>query len=558
MKKLTKALVCVAMAVFLCLPAAACGGGQGDPDQLSIFGWSLASVQTAQKTNTPIYAKIKKNTGVDLKVHSVNSAAFDEALNKLFNMRELTDLFITYGPEKPALYEKMIKDGAILPVSDYVSESKYPNLHKHLQQYEFLEDNLYYAEGKQWSIPTNHSLEHAIYVRQDWIDNLNQPEKLRTILTEELGRTPTEEELETMKFKLPDTLLEFYRLARAFTKYDPDGNGQHDTYGYTGASDMWSENWIYIAFSGGYQQMVPNGEGGYTSSDASEGAKQAIAFINRLHNEGIMHPDWQTDTFSDKQDKFCQDKVGIIEAHCWFNNIVTGYISAHADQSIEEASGRIAMIAPPAGPDGTRGILGHPGFWTAVCINANIGEAKIEKALTLMDYLYSPEGQDLFVYGVEGENYKVENGEKVSLMGKNASGFNYTVASYDAAYPLSAFCNWTADYFSPFATNADKIIAQMEAAKAYATVEEHPMVQTPLYVKNFEGMISFAEESFMDMITSESNYREPAGGEVTWENLYSYNAAFNESWNAYIDKYMGDYQGKATIDEYNEYIRNIA
>ena len=53
MKKLTKALVCVAMAVFLCLPAAACGGGQGDPDQLSIFGWSLASVQTAQKTNTP-------------------------------------------------------------------------------------------------------------------------------------------------------------------------------------------------------------------------------------------------------------------------------------------------------------------------------------------------------------------------------------------------------------------------------------------------------------------------------------------------------------------------
>ena len=69
-------------------------------------------------------------------------------------------------------------------------------------------------------------------------------------------------------------------------------------------------------------------------------------------------------------------------------------MAAHQGETIESATEKIDMIEPPAGPDGVRGAKGHPNFWTAICINADIGEAKIKKALELLDYLHSDKGRD--------------------------------------------------------------------------------------------------------------------------------------------------------------------
>ena len=553
MKKLLKSLLSLILCVSTLFGITACKEPEEeDATELTLFAWSLTSVKAAKKTNSPLYAKIKEHSGVDLDANSVDSAVYDDALNKLFNAGELTDLFVTYGPERAKQYKKMIDNETLLPVSDYVSETKYPNLYKHLNKFDFLTD-LYYADGKHWSIPTLHTNEHSLYVRMDWINNLNKTDKLTRILTEELGHAPSEAELEEYKFKEPTNILEFYRLARAFTKYDPDENNLNDTYGYTGTSDLWSENWIYIAFSGGYQHMVKQANGEYTSSTITDGTKQAIAFLNRLHNEGIMHPDWQTDTFDDKQVKFSQGKVGIIEGHNWFNNMVIGFRSVNPSLSIEEASETIKMITPPAGPNGDYGIAGHPGFWTVVCLNADMSAAKREKALALMDFLYSEEGQNLFVYGIEGVHYKMEGGERVSLMGKNSSGYNYTVASYDAAYPLSEFCNWVADYHSPYATNADKIVPQMEKSANYAVHEEKPYVQTPLYVEHFQSMEDYAEECFVGFITGKDYFANYSSGMPTWDNIAIVNSNFQSAWDAFKVKYLGDYRGSDTIAEYNQY-----
>ena len=525
-----------------------------DDSTLTIYCWSISSINTAKKTNSPIYQKIKENTNADIIAKTINSSAYEEAINKLFNTEELPDVFVTYGPERPNQYKKMIENGTLLAISDYVSETKYKNLYKHLQNYKFLED-LYYVNHKQYSIPTNFSLEHSIYVREDWIENLNKKEKLTQILTDELGHTPSEEELSIYKFKDPTTILEFYRLARAFTFYDPDENGINDTYGYTSTSDMWSDNFIYNAFAGGYQMMVKDNDK-YNASIITNNTKKAVSFINKMHNEGIMHPDWQTDTFDDKQTKFCQGKVGIIECHNWFNNIIVGFRSANPNISIEKASQIIKMINPPTNENGMGGISSHPNFWTVTCINAKMSKAKIEKALTLMDYLYSKEGQDLFVYGIEGIHYEMKDNERVSLMGKNNSGFNYTVASYDAAYPFSNFCNWTADYFSPYATNASLINKQMEEAKKYSVYEDHPFVQTPKYVSYFEGMNDYSEEKFNEFITGDKYYNNTSNklAKVGYEDLYSFNDEFNSNWNAYVNIVLNDYKGQEVIDEYNQYL----
>ena len=131
-----------------------------------------------------------------------------------------------------------------------------------LKKYDFLAANVSYSQGKHWSIPVSHTLEHTLYIRKDWVDNLNKPAKLTAILTEELGHAPSAQELNDNRFVYPTTMLEFYRLCRAFTLYDPDDNGLHDTFGYTcGAGEnFFSDCWIFEAFGAGYQRMVTVGD----------------------------------------------------------------------------------------------------------------------------------------------------------------------------------------------------------------------------------------------------------------------------------------------------------
>ncbi|MDY2888018.1 MAG: hypothetical protein SOU19_00455, partial [Candidatus Caccosoma sp.] len=152
--------------------------------------------------------------------------------------------------------------------------------------------------------------------------------------------------------------------------------------------------------------------------------------------------------------------------------------------------------------------------------------------------------------------YEIKDNERVSLMGKNNSGFNYTVASYDAAYPFSNFCNWTADYFSPYATNATLINKQMEEAKKYSVYEDYPFIQTPKYVSYFEGMNDYSEEKFNEFITNSKYYSGTSNklSKVNFEDLYSFNDEFNANWTSYVNKILADYKGQEVIDEYNQYL----
>ena len=84
--------------------------------------------------------------------------------------------------------------------------------------------------GKMYMIPPVWTQEHTMFIRMDWIENLNK--KLAAILVKDgvisNEISMTDAIYETYKFTVPQDLMEFYRLCRAFTLYDPDGNGKDD------------------------------------------------------------------------------------------------------------------------------------------------------------------------------------------------------------------------------------------------------------------------------------------------------------------------------------------
>ena len=266
MKKLFRKGAAIILALGMCLTAlTGCNSSKeaGEDGALTLFYSDLSGVNTAIKRKSDLYKKYMELCGVDFTCLIAGGGQADTKLQQYFNTGNLPDMFISRTAETPVLFNKMIKAEALLPISDYVSEKEYPNIYRQLQKYSFLSKNIDFMNGKMYMIPTVWTQEHTMFIRMDWIENLNK--KLASILVKDgvisNEISMTDAIYETYKFTVPQDLMEFYRLCRAFTLYDPDGNGKDDTYGYTSTVDMYSDNWLYVA-GGGYRIMEDNNKDG--------------------------------------------------------------------------------------------------------------------------------------------------------------------------------------------------------------------------------------------------------------------------------------------------------
>ncbi len=530
---------------------------------ITVFKNDWAAFNNARQANSPVYQKLKEQIGCDIEALNSSGANWQNQLALLQSDNDLPDIFLTEGPNAPEFFDKLIKNEDIISISDWVSEEHYPNIYKHMQEFDYMRSNVSYARGKTWFIPSSWHNEKSLYVRQDWIDNLNN--KLADVLILE-GVISSEGELTAEKraqwqFKTPETLLDFYRLARAFTLYDPDNNGADDTFGYMSESNQDMDAWIYMAFDTGWNQFVEDkATGKYTHSDITEGSMYATAFITRLIADGYMSQDSLTADNGTKQDRFVQGKAGMIYAHNWLNNFVSG-IMAVDKCSLEDATAKVAMCDPPAGKNGTWNGAGEAGYWQGFCINANNSNSRIRKCLELYDYLLSDEGYELLQYGVEGVHYEKDAaGKKTSLLEKDKDGFYKTIVSVDTATMLYALVDWTMHYKVTTCTNAEIICARQERSEAHSYFSDYPDLQTEAGIEYLTECHSLFEETISVLESNQKNmFWNPADWTYNaltfgWDDLYIVSKAFQSKWNSFVRNYKESYSGDEMIEEYNSYI----
>ncbi len=568
MKHFSKIMALI-LSLIICLSVTACGKNEKeDTGDLVIARWDMSQVNTAKKRQTPLYKAIKEATGTDVTVMSISNNAYEDKLNMLYAANELPDIFVSTVWDTPSVYRKWIKDGAVANLSKYVTEKDYPNIYARLKQFEFLSKTITYAGGSHYAIPLTNIPMHGMYIRTDWIENLNN--KLGSILQAEGITTKAEYDanpsaFEEYKFKTPQTLTEFYRLAYAFTNYDPDGNGSDDTYGYSCCSrTMWYNNWIFEAMSTGtgkyhdstYWGFVDDGNGGVTASWVTEGNKQAVAFLNKLYQEKILDPDYIVNSESDCRTSFIKGKVGMYLENNYYNTILGSFMDTYG-VSMEEGKKMFTIISTPAGEYGQGGTRTDPGFWRGVCINGKMNKKRIQRALKYLDYLMSDEATELFTYGIEGVHYKVENGERVSLMGKDANGFNRTLETYDYAFPLSSLATWNFAYNSPYESNREEIDSIFAAIKSTAKRDMFCILQTENYMEYDLSASNNACEYFVGMIKDGGLYNSSLKkglkvGLNDFDQLTSknaYNAKYNSEWSDFCNKYKKNWKGDLIVSE---------
>ncbi len=540
-------------------------------DSITMFCNDWEQFNNAAAVRSPVYRQLVKAAGCELKAKSTSLENYYTQLDLQRVNQQLCELFIIDGPTSPELYRGLIRDGEIIPISYYVNENtkdKYPYLYEYLQQYSYMQTNLSYAKGEMWIIPVKWTNDKSLYVRRDWIKNLNN--KIDEILVADGVVSDVSQVTEDLRAEYrfseegPADLGEFYRLARAFTLYDPDGNGQNDTYGYVTEENRDMDSWMQVAYENPWKMWVADEEGVYHNTVTSEGSMLATSLLNKMISEGYVSREVGIKTVNNKQADFTTGKAGMMYAHNWYNVISADMMSATPGLTIAQARERILICDPPAGASGMLGGQGDVYYYRGWCIREGMSVERLEACLNLMEYLHSPEGIELVTYGVYGEHWEwvddVVGGERVTLCEPDGQGFVQELRWTDYA-AFASYLTYTPPEAKALLTNGDIFIDRNTKSAATMIISDYPDLYTESMIKYQSGAYDYFDETVINMIGNKALAAEWTFDAKTWktdwkEKLYTVSGAMQSAWQTFVEEYNSIYYGSVMEQEYNQAVQS--
>jgi len=330
--------------------------------------------------NNPMIDYLNKKFNIDLKFQWISQDNYNEKLNVMAASGEFPDSFLLMKDD----FLKWRDKGVFLDLKPYIS--KYPNLTKQLggeEQLQFMS-----PKGKYYSLPYYQiETQSSLGIRKDWLDKLG--------------------------LKMPTTVDEFYNVAKAFAKQDPDGNGKNDTYGFSTSlvpnkTDLKHIDQIKFAFGLVNNWGLKDGKLFSWHTQTKE-LKDFAAYMAKAYAEGVLDKDFAINKVKDPQDKYEAGKVGI-------DDVVPNVFYQTIDPNTKkiDPKAETVQLLPPKGPTGLQGTATNA-ITQRIVVNAKIDKKKQDRMLMLLDYLVSDEGNTLNKNGIEGVHYKKDGDKYVKL-----------------------------------------------------------------------------------------------------------------------------------------------
>ncbi|WP_040953001.1 sugar ABC transporter substrate-binding protein [Gorillibacterium massiliense] len=146
-------------------------------------------------------------------------------------------------------------------------------------------------------------------------------------------------------------------------------------------------------------------------ADNTQEYKDYVSYFNKLVKEGILDPESFTQDDAHAQAKFFKGDSYVINTNF---QTMTGF-----KEKMQVPNAELYMLVAPGGPKGKLQVETSR-LENGVMISKNalkdLGEEKFIEMLRFVDWLwYSPEGQTLSLWGVEGETYTKDASGKITL-----------------------------------------------------------------------------------------------------------------------------------------------
>ena len=201
----------------------------------------------------------------------------------------------------------------------------------------------------------------------------------------------------------PQNLDDYYKMLKAFSESDFDGNGANDTFGLTMTGDTSRCDWIFDPAFGITTTWEKNA-GSYSHKFISSGMKDKLEFYNKLYSEGILDPEYITDKWDTMEDKYYSGKAGMICGNVGITmNIYQGKMN-----NVQGSDTPIISLKPPADAFGAIDASKEP---RGYMISA-LSEVQ-DEAFAFLEYWVTPEGNITEKLGLEGIHHNMKDGAYV-------------------------------------------------------------------------------------------------------------------------------------------------
>ena len=355
-----------------------------------------------------VLAFLEQKFNIKFKLGGAPEDQYTNKIELVVNGGEVPDMFYYSGSDSQL--SKWAEDGMVLPLEPLVEAAGAQHLKALLESNQVKNATF---NGMHYKFPrVVGENSNVLFVRKDWMN--------RWIAARGLDVT------------YPETMEQFADMLKYFTEEDPDGNGEDDTVGFATSSNIgWLKHFL-AAFNLQPGWTLNPATGIYERTVLNERYQDYLAFFRMLYENRWMYQDFNAINHTRALNLFTSGKAGVL----MYNNgasvdHVYNQMSTSSLKGIitDEASYMqyVDIIPMPNGayPGAYAGTTVYNGGW---CISADAEEPL--RLIRLLDYLISPEGQLLCLYGVEGYHYtKNEDGTispKVDVRGTENNRWQIT------------------------------------------------------------------------------------------------------------------------------------
>ena len=385
-----------------------CGGNSAADkyDKNNRLILNLKNVYFDQWTGEDMYTDIiNEMFGVSIKASNYAYEDWDTMVNTAINGNNLTDTiqFNLKAYNFGSTYEEWVNFGMLKALPDDMS--KWPNLKAMLDNISDID--ALKIDGKLYGIPVANDIKNTqkdfsnfTYVyRRDWAKQIDELNK------DKAGYQPVYREGDVY------TWDEFTRLCNAFNTNFKTLSGMSQ------GSVLVDEEWAFPSVTNFYKDAphcyAKDADGKAIANFAGEkylsGLEVAKDFVStkKIYSQ---------DQYNFAPNKANQLYLGGQAAILYDNYSLANYIKLRklfkASQKQVDLDDGTAFLKIK-GPDGKFALEGTENWFSMTMFNADISNKKQEKILDILNYLLSEEGTRLAIYGKEGYDYTIVNGEVV-------------------------------------------------------------------------------------------------------------------------------------------------
>jgi putative aldouronate transport system substrate-binding protein len=516
-----KKLAGIGLSMAMMLSIAACGtkdtpasGGKAAPNspsqgdakiEISMIDYRYGAIPPQNGKGIEM---INEKFNVDFKPQYVVRSDYDAKLSAVIASGEIPDIIVTEGSDSN--FYKWAKQGAFLPLNDYID--KYPSLKlipENVRQTVTVNNNIY---AVQKYLPQNYELSPMI--RQDWLDQLG--------------------------LDMPTSYDELKKVAVAFTKEDPDGNGKDDTYGFAMAQNI-NPSFEMGAYWDSQAWYHKDDQGRLIPGFISDVRKSHVQFLADLYKEGAITKDFAVLNWTEVNTKeFYGGKAGI------FIGTPRGMNPTWMQGLIDiKPDAKLSPIPPFKAPDGTEGYRTSMGFYGTIMLSSKLEKEpeKVARILEMIDYgrtFYPLEERVAsntefdWLNGHEGQGYTIEDGSiRRELDEKGLSPYNYLpdnrmwapsdeANGYSKEYTIPLLRDITAQ-FEKMHAETKHYVNPVNAVYSETRASKGSELDKLLYTE--QTKMIFGEKSIEDWDAMVNEWKEKGGEQIIKEINDALNAS---------------------------------